>query len=373
MVLPLNAAGRYGLAKVTPKVYLSDKLNNWADDISTYFLGGAVEMRLNRHIKMQFAGTLREPSIITPFSDYLAPVIRIDYSDGSSIEQQLGLYSIPPHGIESTYMGSIGSFEGYDTSWNLTETSFNSTYSVTAGANVVDTVISILTAEGYTRFSIPASAKTFPKTRTYHITRDKWNIVNAMLRSIGYYHAWIDLQGRVTSQPYIDYDLAEPALELFGGSGSVIVDSIPKEPLRDQIYNKVRVIGERPKTNTPIIKTLTNNNPLSPVSTNPPPNGIGRVRMATIKDSDINDSATAVEVGRRFLQEAASQYTRYEIRTLPLPDRGFFEVYDATVNRKDGAEVLAGRYRVSGWDLSLDHATPMRHYLHRIEPYSYAE
>jgi len=369
MVLPLNAAGRYGLAKFTPRVYLADKLNNLGDEITPYFLAGNIEMILNRRIKMQFTGTLREPSIINPFSDYLAPFIRIDYSDGSYVDQQLGLFSIPPTGEESSYMSSVGSFEGYDISWNLTETTFNTTYTVTAGANVVDTVVSILAAEGFTRYSIPASAKTFPKTRTYKLTRDKWNIINAMLRSIGYYHAWVDLQGVVTSMPYINYDLAEPALELFGGKGSMIVGTIPKEPLRDQIYNKVRVIGERPKTNTPIIQTLTNSNPLSPVSTNPPPNGIGRVRMFTIEDSDINDSATALEVGRRFLQESASQYTRYEIQTLPLPQRGFFEVYDATVNRRDGTEVLAGRYRVSGWDLALDHRIPMRHYINRNEPY----
>lgn len=362
----LGGTGYGGLAKITPRLMKADKLNNLTEDISAYMEAGAVEMRTDRRVKMRFAGRLREPSVIKPFTDYLAPFLKIEYSDGRIVENQLGLFSLPPTGEESTYLYSTGSFEAYDLGWNLSENTFGTYYSVTAGANVVDTVISILAAEGFTRVNILPSTKTFPKTRTYDISRDKWNVCNAMLRSIAYYHLWVDGQGVITSMPYIDYDKAEPAKYLFAGPGGEIVSTIRREPLQDQIYNKVRVIGERPKSNTPIIQTLINSNPLSPTSTV----NLGRTRaMPVIKDSDINDTATALEVARAALQRASSLYTRYELYTLPDPSRGFFEVYDAEVNRADGSEVLAGRYRVSGWDITLDAHTPMRHYLNRNEPY----
>jgi hypothetical protein len=296
----------------------------------------------------------------------LAPFLRIEYADGSVIDEQVGLFSIPPTGEESTYLNSRGSFEAIDLGWNLSTNTFGNYYSVTAGDNVVNTVLSILAAEGFTRVNILPSTKTFPKSRTYDISRDKWNVCNAMLSSIAYYHLWVDRQGVITSMPYIDYDKAEPAKILFTGKGSDLVNTIRKEPMEDGIYNKVRVIGERPKTNSPIIQTLINSNPLSPTSTV----SLGRtIAMPTIKDSDINDSATANEVARAALQRSSSLYNRYELYTLPDPSRGFFEVYDADVSRLDGVIILSGRYRVSGWDLSLDNRTPMRHYLNRLEPY----
>lgn len=366
MVATYTGTGRRGLAKLTPRLYITDKLNNIREDISRQMLSGSVEMRTDRRIKMRFTGRLRNPSVIRPFSDYLAPWLKIEYTDGSVIDEQLGLYSLPPFSSDSTYLNTIGDFEALDLGWNLSENTFGNYYTVQAGANVVSTVISILAAEGFTRYSIPASSKTFPKTRTYHITRDKWNICNAMLRSIAYYHMWVDRHGIITSMPYIDYDKAEPAKVLFSGKGSDLVGSIRKEPLEDSIYNKVRVIGERPKTNTPIIQTLINSNPNSPTSTV----SLGRTRqMPTIEDSDISDSATATEVARAALQRSSSLYNRYELYTLPDPGRGFFEVYDATVNRLDGIAVMEGRYRVSGWDISLDSRTPMRHYMNRNELY----
>ena len=362
----LGGTGYGGLAKISSQLFTSDKLNNLIEDVSTIMLSGAVEMRTDRRVKMRFSGRVRDPRKIRPFIDYLAPIMTIEYSDGRVVTEQLGLFSLPPNGEDSTYLGSQGSFEAFDLGWNLSENTFGNYYTVTAGTNVVDTVVSILAAEGFTRVSIPPSTRTFPKTRTYDISRDKWNICNAMLRSIAYYHLWVDRQGVITSLPYIDYDLAEPGKTLFTGVGSDIVGTIYRAPLKDQIYNKVRVIGERPKTNTPIIQTLINSNPLSPTSTV----NLGRTRaMPTIKDSDINDTATALEVARRALQEASSLYTRYELYTLPDPSRGFFEVYDADVANINGLDILSGRYRVSGWDITLDAHTPMRHIMNRNEPY----
>lgn len=364
---PAFSSGRRGSAKITAKLYRSDKLNNWLEDISSLMLSGAVEMKVDRRIKMQFSGTMRNPEKMTPFVDYLAPVLKIQYSDGSVVQEQLGLFSTVPLASDNTYYTSTGQFTALDLGWNLSETTFGDYKTVQAGDNVVDTVTAILIAEGYTRLSIPGSSKTFPKTRTYDITRDKWNVCNAMLQSIGYYHLWVDRQGIITSLPYIDYDSAQIAKTLAAGPSSDLVGVIRKEPLTDSIYNKVRVIGERPKTNTPIIQTLINSNPASPTSTV----NLGRVRQRRpdIKDSDINDGATALEIARRAMQEASSLYTRYTLTTLPDPARDFFEVYEANVNRIDGVPIMAGRYRVSGWKITMNHRTPMEHYLNRLEQY----
>jgi hypothetical protein len=366
VLVNLGLTGRRGLALITPKLMIADKLNVYQYDMSQYLQGGAVEMRTNRRVKMRFSGRLRDPSVIRPFTDYLAPILKIVYSDGSEIEQQLGLFSFPPGGEESSYFSSTGSFEAFDLGWNLSENTFGTYYSLTAGENVVDEVIAILAGEGFTRVNIVPSAATFPKSRTYDINRDKWNVCNAMLRSINYYHLWVDLQGVITSMPYQDYDEVEPAKYLFAGKGGEVVGTVRREPLKDQIYNKVRVVGERPKTNTPIIQTLTNTNPLSPTSTV----NLGRTRMhPVIKDSDINSSAAALELARHTLQMSSSLYNRYEIFTLPDPGRGFFEVYDASLFRESGATVMEGRYRVSGWDIAFDPHTPMRHHLARLEAY----
>lgn len=363
---PQVITGRKGSAKITPKLYRADKLNQWTDDLSSLMLSGTVEMQTGRRIKMQFQGALRYPERLVPFVDYLAPVLKIQYSDGSTVTEQLGLFSTAPFAIDSSFYTSTGQFTALDLGWNLSENTFGTYKTVAAGANVVDTVISILSAEGFTRVSIPASSRTFVKTHTYDITRDKWNICNAMLHSIGYYHLWVDRVGVITSMPYLDYDQAQPAKVLSTGLGSDLVGLIRKEPVTD-IFNKVRVIGERPSTGTAIIQTLINSSPASPTSTV----NLGRTRQRRpdIKDSDINDTATALETARRALQEASSMYTRYTLQTLPDPARNFFEVYSASINRIDGVSLMAGNYRVSGWKISMDHRTPMEHYLNRLEVY----
>lgn len=360
---------RAGIARVTPHLYRADKLNGLNEDISSAFESGSIEMQTGRRVKMRFTGTLRDTTAVTPYSDYLAPFMEIHYSNGVYVWEQLGLFSIPPMGEDSSYFGSRGQFEGFDLGWNLSQNTFGTYYSVTAGNNVVNEVISILSNEGFTRINIPPSAKTFPKSRTYHIQRDKWNIINAMLQSIGYYHAWVDRSGYITSMPYKDYDRAEPGKYLTTGENSEVVGTVSRKPATSEIYNKVRVIGERPRTNTPIIQTLINSNPLSKTSTNPPPNGLGRTIQLTIQDSDINDSATALEVARHALQVSSSMYYNYEIYTLPDPSRDFFEVFDAELLNGKGDTVLEGRYRVSGWQIDLTYRSPMRFFMHRTEPY----
>src|SRR4051794_30434872 len=68
--------------------------NELVEDISAYVVSGGVDMNVDRDIKLALNVTLRNPSIVAPYTDFLAPFIRLTYDDGTDeVYQQIGLYA----------------------------------------------------------------------------------------------------------------------------------------------------------------------------------------------------------------------------------------------------------------------------------------
>lgn len=356
--------GGYGGAmRLTPTLRLADKLNNLGEEIN--IISGTVEMRTDAAVKMTFKGTTLDPDRVNPYTDYLAPFMKIEYENGTVVEQQLGLYSMAPTPETAFEFYSIGEIDAKDLTWNLSQASFAGKYSLPAGTNVVNAVIAILTAEGFTRVAIPASSKIFSVNRTWPIKASKLDIINDLLNAIGYYTLFSDRVGILSSFPYQDLKTVEPPLKLFSGQGSTVVGAIKKEPLTTGIVNFVKVSKE--DTQNPansIYWEQKNDNANSPASIP----RMGRTIFESIESSDIPDLATAKIIAARVLQEAASLYTKYEVQTLPDPSRGVFEVYDTDIRQDSGRVVIQGLARCSGWNIGFTPATAIQtHYLNRLE------
>lgn len=366
-VVATQTKGRRGSVRVTARLLKADKLNNLTDDISDYIVDGRVEMKSDRDIKMTFKGQLTDPTIISPYTDYIAPFMRLEYSDGSVIDEQIGLYSVEPFPETTTETMRIGEFDGRDLTWNLSQSAFSGRYSLPAGASYDFYIGAILASDGFTRFSIPASGKTLPKAITWVEDASKLKIINDLLSAIGYYSLSMDRQGVLTSFPFRSLKGSEPDLELMSGEDSTIIGAIRKEPITSKIYNMVKITKEDTtnKANSFSI-TRYNNSGTSPVSI---PNLKRRI-MLPINDSKIESQTVAEEMARKIIEEAASMYTNYTITTLPDPRRGLWEVYNANVFMKNGTEVLTGKLWADGWDIGF---TPtgaiMNHYVHRLEDY----
>lgn len=357
--------GRRGLIKITPELYLADKLNNLGEEITHFIKSGNVDLRSDRSIKMAFKGELTAPTEITAFSDYIAPYLTVERFDDTGVRSQVGLYSTAPMVETISANQRIGVIDAKDITWNLSESTFSGYYSIPAGANYVNEVIKILLSEGFTRYSITPSAKVLPLNRTWKAEASKLEIINDLLESIGYYSIFADNYGIITSFAYRDLLTTEPGAFYFSGQGSEVVGAIRKEPLIDSIYNYVKVIHE--DTSNPansFVYELKNENVLSPTSIP----RLGRTKFTAINDSQIESLAVAQAKARQIIQDSASLYTRYTMQTLPDPTRSCWEIYDTNILMNDGGEALVGQVRVNGWDLGFTPSTAiMTHYLNRLE------
>lgn len=358
-------SGRDGLILMEPALFKADKLNNIGEDISYSILSGNVEMRSDREVKMQFKGTTVGVNPINAYTDYIAPFLKLSYPDGTEVFEQIGLYSIAPQGQEWEESYVTGSFQAYDLTWNLQDSSFGVPFTVAAGTNVVQSMRNILNNEGLTRWSIPDNSATFTTARTWNTDKSKLAILNDHAEMIGYYTLHATRTGIITSYPYNDLDNIEPAITLFSGEGSTVIDSIKKDKLIDGIINMVRVTKEGAADAT-ITYTQTNSNPLSPVSTT----ALGRIKFREIKMQDLASLAVAKDIARKTLRDAASVYTKYQIKTLPDPSRNVWESYDTLIYMSDGTEVISGNVRCTGWDIGFTpNEASMVHYCSRYEPF----
>jgi hypothetical protein len=79
-----EVSGSGGGITISAEVYRCDIDNVQQEDLSDYFIGGEIDMNVDRDIKLAARLTLREPSRVTPYVDYLAPYIRLEYDDDTA-------------------------------------------------------------------------------------------------------------------------------------------------------------------------------------------------------------------------------------------------------------------------------------------------
>lgn len=357
--------GDGGSLVVTPLLWIGDKDNNRDREISAHVLAGQIDMRNDRDVKLTFVGEVDDPTIIDPYSDYLIPVLRIQYPDGTVVNQQLGIYSIEPMPETAYETHRTGRFEARDLTWNLLQSQFEDRKSFASTQNVVTAVRNMLEAEGFTRHAIVDSAETFGKRITFKSTDSKLFIINTALNMIGYYPLHMDMDGYLKSNPYQYLSNAEPSLRLASGEGSIIVGAIEKRKNPERICNFIRVIKE--DTRVPANSfdyTYINDNPSSPTSTVT----LGRTIVKEIKNNNIKNIDVAETMAKREAERAASIVVNAEITTLPVPNRSIYEIYECDIDMDDGTGVLNGLVRVDGWSMGF---TPqsllVKHFVNKLE------
>lgn len=362
-----ETGGRDGRILVEPRLYLATKSNQLLADISEQIISGFVEARADRAIKTQFRAEFLNQPEVEPYVDYLAPFLKITYGDGTVENEQLGLYSVSPGAFQITEGYRTGSYTGFDLTWELAQAAFSGRYTVAAGTNYVTAITTILTGAGFTRYAIPATSQTLPTARTWAYEASKLEVINDLLAECGYHSLYANRQGILTSVPYRNLLTTQPSLTLTSGAGSTVVGAIRQEPVTDALYNNVKIIREdSANAANSFVVDLTNSNPESPVSTV----RLGRTISLVIQDSAIASQTVATSLAEQILQRAAYQYTNYQIQTLPLPAREFWEVYDTNIQMKDGTTALSGKLYADGWEIGFTPDTVlMTHYCHRLEAY----
>lgn len=351
----------------TPQLWVGNVGNAREFEIGSHILSGQIDMRNDRDIKLVFTGEIDDPDLIDPYTDYLIPVMSIEYPDGTVTTTQLGIYSFEPMPETITEFMRTGRFEARDLTWNLLQSQYPTAKSFDSGVNIVDTVRAELEAAGFTRHSITASTETLAKKTTFKSTDSKLLIFNTLLNMIGYYPLHMQMDGRLASMPYQLLSTAEPTLKIASGDGSIVVGAIEKRKNPERICNMVRVIKEDSRTPANSFDyTYINDNPASPTSTVK----LQRTIVKEIKDNNIANISVAETIAKLEIERSASIVTNAEVTTLPVPNRSIYEIYECDVDMDDGTGVLNGLWRVDGWTMGFTPQTLLcKHFINKLEPW----
>lgn len=358
-----------GRVEMTARLYAATRDNALLDEITPIVngakvLAGTVTQDLDSAVKSTGRFTLTRPVVLDPYVSFVAAFLRLDHSDGTVIDEQVGLYALPPFAKRHGRALTTAEVAGNALEWLLALDGFASAYTVTAGTNYVAAVTAILTGAGLTRWSISATTKTLPADLTWQSDKTKLEIVNDLLEGMGNYHLAADRTGRLTSFPYLDLDTAQAAFAYDSLAGTKIVGTVDDEPLVDRVTNRVVVIRDNPSL--PLLESVReNNNPASPVSI-PRLNGL-RIRRR-IADPHLADQDAADKLADRYLQEGSSFFRKIRLQTHVDPRFSVRDVGTLDVRQTDGTIVANGRWWRSGLTLGFrpDQAA-MSHSLNKLE------
>lgn len=264
----LVSAGPGGVA--TFKLMAASVDNEDILDLTDYtdFFQSAPQITLNvdQTIKLSASFTLREPTLLRPYLDYLKPSYSFTYSDGRDpvVDQQLGLYAtIIPDGT-TTLQDDVGTFNADDLTSVLVSDAFDDTYNITSGTNIGAGITSIVLGSGISRTNIPLTDRTADADITIPLGTSRMDAATQLANGIGWYALGMDLDGRV-STPGATRDLSvmEPIATL---GDDDLLSPIAGQVTQTTIANLVIVTGAD-ASNAPLVSIARNDDPTSPTST----------------------------------------------------------------------------------------------------------
>lgn len=290
--------------------------NALVEDISEYLVDGAVDLNLDRDIKLAASFVLRNPSVITPYTDFLAPFVRMEFDDGADdVYQQVGLYATKVAPGRYTVEDAIATFEGMDLTSIMATSYHTDANSIAASANYVSGTNGInetISGAGITRYNIPATTSTTAAAQSFKVGSSRLDKVNTLLDQLGWYHLAMDLDGKI-STPGAPQNLLsmEPWREL---TDADMLTPPDVQPTGIEIANVVLVINDDPAS-APLSSTATNSDPQSPTSTV----SIGRsiMRLVTVQGSTTQAALDALAA--RILAESRTYYRTCKVTILHDP------------------------------------------------------
>jgi len=338
-----------GLLTVQVIYKLADRDNTHRKDISGVMATGEVAIDLSQPSPMTFAGETIRAGELTPYRDWIAPIVRLSWAEGAATvvhEEQVGLFCVMPPSKRYTAVGGTEAIEGRDPTWLLQQAKAAEPYAVPGGQNVGNAIESLCGQVG-ARHAIQTTTQTMPRRRTWKAGTSKLDIANDLARSIGFLPLYPDRIGRIRSRRSQRLGNVVPARTISSAAGHV-VETVTMEPDLTRLVNHVVVVGNDARDN-PVEAERLNDDPSSPTSTVSLGGGrdspIVYFRLVELTDETTQDAVD--QMADRIMDQGASVFVRTSLTTLPIIDWDLHEVVRLDVATDEGENVAAGVHR---WD-----------------------
>ncbi|MDP9325703.1 MAG: hypothetical protein M3O87_04105 [Candidatus Dormibacteraeota bacterium] len=323
-------------------------------------------------IKRSLQISLRGDCGVKPLQDLVRPHYRLRMPDGGWADWALGtfLMMLPDKRI------SAGA-----TWWQcalpellqlLTDAGLPQTVAIPAGSTVL-AGISLLLATANAVLATPlALLYTTPPTAVLpasigaNLGDAPHKAINDLLRGSAYQTLWADESQPLPllrTDPIPDYNTVPPLFVFDATVASNVVGEFQETTDVSKIFNDQWVVGEDPRTKTPVVGHYTNINPLSPYSV-----GNWHLKTApTIRDSAIPDVASANARARAEVQAAARIGAVLKMSTFAWPASEDRDVYRVTYNTSDEG-LRSDLFLETRWTHPCAAGALTQHELERVTP-----
>lgn len=374
--MALRTYGTGGAIRVSGKLYRATWDNRWLDDLSPWVVDGSVSYSRTADVAWAFDCRILGDGWeqLTPYLDWVAPVLTVEYPDGTSQTAQLGLYLVMDSPERHNEFGYIVDLVANDPCHLLRMQGFTGTVYVAANTNRGAFVRSVLDSAVLTggdnsgirkRYVIPDIGKTFRHKREWAKETNKLELVNEVLWTSGYSTLFSTSAGMLTTRKRAEDRLRDRApLRIYAANGSAvgssdIVGGIATEPIRDDLENEVVILSDGVDSNRVHVRGK-----ITGGDRNSRKAGVENNRRKTrkIKHRLIEDDATAGEVAEVLLEELGLRNERVTMTVIPEPELIAampWETVGLAVYNAAGNPVATGQYLVDGFSVGFTPTTAL--------------
>lgn len=195
------------------------------------------------------------------------------------------------------------------------EDAFDQTFSVAAGANIINTAVGVLESTGETRIAVTPSSAVLANPQAWDAGVPKLTIINELLEAAGYWSLWVDGGGQFRVEPYVDPADREPAYEFVQGSDSIHFPEWSRDQDLSSVPNRFVCVGQGDDETPPLVGVAENTDPDSPFSFQ------ARGRWVTRTEEGVEAASQAVidQLARRRLLDAMSPVEHVRARHALIP------------------------------------------------------
>ena len=369
-LLPTVIAFRGGPKRLARSMWRATVDNVRVEDITAKVTGASVSMDIDRTIPSTLSVDLIDPSVVRPYSDYLAPTVTItEIVSGTAVTSQVGLYRAGLPSVTRHPKAVVGTVGGEDIVSLLVNSGTGAApYNLAPGANYMAAAVTQCNLAGVTRVRFPADTRTVP-TGKYHSWPPgtaRCRIVLDIMLILGYLPPWSDHEGYLVTRVVQDPGAQAPARSYVDGDGSDLTGEVTSDPATTTLANHLVVTYDDITAGTVLTAERTNTDPTSPASI---PNIGERFRHEAMTQAA--DQAAVDAYASQLVEQWGNVLMHLSLTTPLDPLRGWWESADVAIHadRDDGG--IVGRFRVNGWEHSLTDGTTAVG-LRRNEPFGKA-
>lgn len=332
-----------GGVQVEGLLYRCDANNTRLDDLSRYIKSGRVTWNADKGPGQKLTGefVLNRRGLLSTYVDFVAPVLRLSWYDGTVEEKQFGLFlcDFPNDALFQAYAEQ--GVTGLDPTWFPWNSPIRDTINYASSDNVVSKMRDLIVGSGWSRVTFPTNSRTFGADKSLFPGRRRYRAAADQFEAMNWYVPFPDLVGNIRSMPYLDMARVTPAITIdyedFVGEWRVM-------PTTTTLANVVAVYKENTAgAGTPISSVAVNADPSSKISTVYRPEILRELTNAEIQ--------TQAEADLLVLQMLAESRSYYRVISGKLSPGVWMEPYcaaDVYLEHENWGN-LSGRYYVREW------------------------